>query len=56
MKVDLKIPSDSDRAIPDKFLKTAAAKTIQEALKPLSGDPKLRNLLVEIKKEKRNHD
>jgi type I restriction enzyme, R subunit len=49
-KAELGIPPDADRPIPDKVLKTAAEKIIQEAVKPLY-DPKLRNILVEIKKK-----
>jgi len=49
-KADLRIPADADRPIPDQALTKAAAKIIEEAVKPLY-DPKLRNLLVEIKKK-----
>jgi type I restriction enzyme R subunit len=49
-KDDLGILISADQPVPDQALKTAAEKIIQEAVKPLY-DPKLRNLLVEIKKK-----
>jgi len=49
-KADLRISSDSDQPVSEQAIKAAASKIIQEAIKPLH-DPKLRNLLVEIKKK-----
>jgi type I restriction enzyme R subunit len=49
-KVDLSIPSESDQPVPEPAVKAAAQKLIQEAVKPLY-DPKLRELLVEIKRK-----
>ncbi len=49
-KADLGIPPDSDQPVSDQALQAARTKIIQQAVKPLH-DPKLRELLVEVKKK-----
>jgi type I restriction enzyme R subunit len=49
-KADLGIPPDSDQPVAESAVKAAAEKLIQEAVKPFY-DPKLRDLLVEIKRK-----
>jgi len=49
-KADLGIPPDSDQPVSEQALQAARAKIIQQAVKPLH-DPKLRELLVEVKKK-----
>jgi type I restriction enzyme R subunit len=49
-KHDLSIPPDSKEPVPEPAVEAAAQKLIQEAVKPLY-DPKLRELLVEIKRK-----
>jgi len=49
-RADLGLAPDSDQPVSDQALKAARAKIIQQAVKPLH-DPKLRELLVEVKKK-----
>ncbi|WP_078119835.1 type I restriction endonuclease subunit R [Thiosocius teredinicola] len=49
-RADLGIPPDSDQPVSEQALQAARAKIIQQAVKPLH-DPKLRELLVEVKKK-----
>ena len=53
-KADLGIPPDSDQPVAESAVKAAAEKLIQEAVKPFY-DPKLRDLLVEIEAQERDH-
>jgi len=49
-KADLGIPPDSDQPVSEQALQAARTNIIQQAVKPLH-DPKLRELLVEVKKK-----
>ena len=49
-KADLGLAPDSDQPVSEQALQAARAKIIQQAVKPLH-DPKLRELLVEVKKK-----
>jgi type I restriction enzyme R subunit len=49
-RADLGVPAGSDQPVPESAIKAAAEKLIQEAVKPFY-DPKLRELLVEVKRK-----
>jgi type I restriction enzyme R subunit len=49
-KADLGIPPDSDQPVSEQALQAARANILQQAVQPLH-DPKLRELLVEVKKQ-----